>query len=408
MGVGGNGDLSLVVMVESTPNWTIRLFDASNKAIRAETESTTNRLIKCKKLVQITDDKMRKTVEGLFSQPVINETDGNENPDEINAIKRCRNFASVKISPTEDSFMVIFGYKWWMAYLYSKNVSTATTWGVKCIGAISPRMFKDQKYPQYSNDGKYVILFNENKVSIISTLTAIVVNEYEMAENIRDFCISPLSDKLAVMLAKSVLILAIEVNEEIQMNSKQQNKDESSIDNNKNQVTSAANSGLGAKLNPQLQLKQAINERISANHKNVALLLPSQEFTAQPELLVKQVNEKLVLEEVLSPAAYVDTDRIASARSKRKHAVYKTFSPSGLRAIHYHSKVQVVDTKNEVIKYTPKKEDVIMRTVASGAAVAAATAAAAAVTNETIQIPGLLEDLIISVFILFILFFGHN
>ena len=61
----------------------------------------------------------------------------------------------------------------------------------------------------------------------------------------------------------------------------------------------------------------------------------------------------------------MDTDRVASATSRSNQAVAKYYTPNGLRVLHLHRKVQVIDTVNNEIKYSPKTGEKIWRTIAT-------------------------------------------
>lgn len=84
-------------------------------------------------------------------------------------------------------------------------------------------------------------------------------------------------------------------------------------------------------------------------------------------------------------ARIADVDTLTSATQNLKHAVDKHFTPNGIRSIQVHRKLQVVDTSNEIIKYTPRSGDYILRYHS----IVKDTVA----TNEVIQIPGLNSEI---------------
>ena len=54
---------------------------------------------------------------------------------------------------------------------------------------------------------------------------------------------------------------------------------------------------------------------------------------------------------------------MASATSRSRQAVEKYYTPNGFRVLHLHRKVQVIDTVNQEIKYSPKAGESILRSI---------------------------------------------
>lgn len=368
--VAGTGDFSLVILVESK-TYTIRLYDLSNKLQHTESgQSQQQTIIKAKKEVPVTDNQMRKTLDNFFAG-ITDE----ENQDDVHS-RRQR--ATVVLSQNGVSFIVIFGSALKIPYLYSINKSN---WNVKCIGLLNPSgdtiSYRD-RYPVFTHNGERIIFVKGASVFIIDPATGNTIHTYNMVEDIKDFCVSAVSSKIAVRLQKSVMMLDIAELKE----------DEESLlgvqKGNNNPAEQNTEKQSQQQLTEKVKQKKAkikeILERCEEKSMSVLLHQETVRGQTQPELLLKVGDEQCVLEEVRSLAAYADTDRIASARSKPQHAIYKTFTPDGLKTLHYHSKVQVIDTNTENIVYTPRKGDVIQRTVMNNEGNS---------MNETIPIPGL-------------------
>ena len=332
--VGGAQDFSVIVMVESG-TYTIRIYDLSKvfQQFRdTQASEAQNILIKSKAIFNVTDSKMLKTITDTLSF-----TD--DNADECGK----RRF-QVCLSPTKDYFMVTYQGQEWLTYMYSLNVST---WSVACMGLVCSNLPCSEKYPSFTHDGTKVVYAHNQEIVVISSKTCQVIQKFDLSQSVKDFVLSGSSDRLAVLHNKSVLTLKID--------SAESNKEGSS---NRSKVNISQNVGL----NSNVLIERTVSDTF-----------------IQPELVIRQKDGRLILEEVKDLHSYADTDRIASARSKKKRALISFFTPNGLRTIQFHRKVQVVDTKVNEIKYTPKKGDIIVRAMNRDGSL----------VNENIPIPGL-------------------
>ena len=324
MGVFGTPDFGLVILIASGGKH-MRFYDASSKCAHLDKTS----FIKAKKAIDMTDAKQ------LASLEVILDTHGKEEKER----GFIDNHVDVKIAPDKNSFMVIFSGQKWVAFLYSLNI---LTWSVKYVGHVTKEeMGLEHHYPNYSCDSQ-IIRTKGKTVSVLSSKTLTVVQEFQMSSDIRSLHVLPQLPKVLVMLKKNVLIL---------------NTDQKPDENKSKQSHDGS-----------LQKTQSVIFQRTVSNNCV-----------QNELLLKHVDGSLKLEAIEDLVRYIDTDRISTARSKRATALMKFITPNGLRAIHYHAKVQVIDTQMDRVEYTPKKGDVLLRVVN----------VSSSPSTETIKISGL-------------------
>lgn len=306
MYVGGLLDMSLIFLIASHTK-TLRIYDLTGKI--HESNSNQTPIFKSKTSIDITDEKMRSQ---LINIKVLS-------PDIKDGDRYSRHRANVIVSPKKDYFIVVYRGEEWIAYVYSINIDV---WNVKYIGPISPPRKCTDPYPAFGDKGEYIVYYTENKINVVSPSTLEVIQEHEMSESVKDVCVSVESNNIAILLSKNILVLKVSVDEK----------------------------------------KQEINKSDGKNQVNVIFQREVLPTFIQQEVVVRQLDGKCVLEEVNDLVGYADTDRVTTASRKRQNAISKTRTPNGLRTIHYHAQLQVLDTKTDQIEYTPKKTDLLLRT----------------------------------------------
>ena len=328
LAIAAASDFSIVAMMGSETKQ-LKIFDLAKKQLHANKRY--GFLLKSKKVFSL-EQKVANTVADLF-KPVVETNEKGETEEKTN------NRVTMEVAADNRHLLVVFrGTLQWVGYIWNMG-----RWNAKFVGAITDRMELSCKYPKFNYDGAYVMHSKEKLILIHATEDAELVNSYEMTEIIKDFCVSQTSNKVVVMLQKTVQLLNITKSDVV--------------------------------ISRLRTRKNVLNDRSS-------VLLEREINTSfiHREMIIRPESEDVVVEEMLDIGMVTNTDRLASARSKVKFAVDKRVSPDGLKTIHYHTCVQVVDTKAEEIKYSPKKGDVILR---------AAKQVNGVPTNETIVIPGL-------------------
>lgn len=205
----------------------------------------------------------------------------------------------------------------WEALLW--NVPTG-----KYINRIAATQPLPRKYPSFSCDSETIIMQSETAVTLTSASTGQLLEEYEQNTLIRDFIVSTSEPVIAVLLGKDVSLLSSEPT------------GDSPIKAAKQKIQPATDS-----------VVTLIPRELVTNHK----ILPE----------IKMDMKTGVISEKLGGFAAADLDLLNSARGQRKAALDTWVSPDLGKVVQLHLRVQVVDTKAEEIKYTPKANDAILR-----------------------------------------------
>ena len=219
------------------------------------------------------------------------------------------------------------------------------------VGQIGHPVDKSTRYPAFTHDCQHIVvakncLNGKKVVQIFSVSSGQRVFEYFLDQTIRDFVVSKTTDQIAVMAAKDVTFLSVYSSETEESAPKKDRKVK-----NLNQD------------HQQLLPREVVSEK--KIHSEIAVFESKGGEVKRKEL---QVSSEMM-----------DTDHLASARSKKKHAVDIRCTSDGLKVVQLHTRVQVVDTAQEEIKYTPRSGDTITRPIVSPVD--------GTVTNETVQIP---------------------
>ena len=205
MAVTGSEDFSIVAMMGAETK-DIYIFDLSNKLGRSTKE--TYQLLKSRHVFKL-DDKTSESVDILFKPILETLEDGR--------IKEKRNSrVSMTVSPNKRHLMITFLGSKWMTFLWNINFDKYSTkfvgkYSAKFVGPITPyRMQYPAKYPVFNHDSSALVYsFRKRRVLIVSTENVEIINEYEMKQDIKDICASKVSNKVAVMLQKSILLLNV-------------------------------------------------------------------------------------------------------------------------------------------------------------------------------------------------------
>ena len=254
------------------------------------------------------------------------------------------------ISTNMEYALIIYqGTQLWIPLLYNiykgKRISSF-------VGQIGHPVAKSTHYPAFSHDNQHIVVakncVNGKKVvQVFSTTTGHRIQEFYIEQTIKDHFVSKVSDQIAVMTGKDVAFFSI---------------------GNPQEESKASKKRVKAKKKPTKEINdETLLPRVELSNKLI-----------HNELVIIQSGVDAIVEEVEGAAHIVDTDTVASARSKRTLALDMHYTPDGLKVVQLHSRVQVVDLMLEEIKYTPKSGDTITRT--------AINSLDGQPTNETVQI----------------------
>ena len=290
----------------------VKVFDLTKKSLNPDKQY--GFLIKAKHTITLPNAEREKLVKMM--QSCVGNTEKTE--------------MRVQFIVSHDSDFAICIYQnmeLWAAYLY--YIFQGRRLGA-FIGQIGSYQKRHAPYPQFSNDSQHVVMVTAKGVEIFASASGEKVNEYAMDQPVLDFFVSKVSDQFALMTGKDVAILGVGKADEdtkgmIKKGKKKQLKDVTDL---------------------------VFLPRESASEKNV-----------QNEYIITQRHTETLIQEVEGAAHLLDPDPLASARSKRRFAMDTRYTPDGLKVIQLHTKVQVVDTQLEEIKYTPKAGETITRTV---------------------------------------------
>ena len=313
-------DLFTIVAMVAVESRDVTIFDLWSKRDNLKPNKKFAQVFKPKHVFKL-DDRVRGLVDIVFKS-VLRDIDGKTRV--IN-----NKDAEMTIAPDNRHLLLTFLGAQWMSFLFGLNVYK---YNAKFIGEVTPNFMKvTSPFPQFSHDGAHVVYVTKRKrVVICETETAQEVNSYELEEEIKGFCASRVDGRLAVMLHKSIVVL---------------------------QLTKTA-------------LAAAAPVAGGRTRKDVTSQSPDVLF--EREIRQNVINKEVVIyshggggavqtEQVSDLAEAADTDRIASARSKRHHALETYVTPDGTKTIHYHARVQVIDTKNDCVKYTPRSGEHLLR-----------------------------------------------
>ena len=188
----------------------ISVFDLTNKVDKLSSNAI--QYLKSRVVFNL-DDKTAESVANVFKPLLETLPDGR-------VVEKTNNRVIMKISPDKKHLMVVFiGWKW-MAFLWKTvgkfSVRYVGKYSAKFIGPITPyQMHCTSRYPMFNYDSSALVYTSmKRKVVVVCSDTVEVINEYEMKEDIKDICVSKVSNKVAVMLQKSIMLLNIVREEE--------------------------------------------------------------------------------------------------------------------------------------------------------------------------------------------------
>lgn len=194
--VTASQDFRTIAMIGRETNH-IRVYDLINKKLEAK---ETHQMIKTRHIFKL-DDKTNSEMTVVF-KPIL------ETKDDGRVVEKTNNSVIMRLSHNAQHLMVVFvGWKW-MAFLWTiwspgRNIS-------RFVGAITPfRMPCSYRIPSFNFDGSALVYAKKRKVIVVSTSNVQVINEYEMKEDIKDMTVSEITNKVAVMLQKSIMLLDV-------------------------------------------------------------------------------------------------------------------------------------------------------------------------------------------------------
>ena len=234
------------------------------------------------------------------------------------------------ISKTDDYLLAVYqgSQEWdapqeWEAFLWHIPMASG-----KFVGKIVEKQGLTLHYPSFSGDGQYVVFAcSSNKIHIVSTKDCKKVNEYKMLHKIRDFYVSTSTSQAAVMMGKDISII----------NVGHKSKDENSMRGCKaGQLnTVSCEDDIIPK---EFTQTGDVNKAISMIETNEALYFKEKEDIDHSGIRHDQTN-------------------------KGKICTMSWISNDGHTAVLLFSSVQVIDTTQGCIKYSPDVGDTLTRTV---------------------------------------------
>ena len=262
------------------------------------------------------------------------------------------------LSPNEDFVLGIYQTCYdtsWEVVLW--NLSNG-----KDLGHIAKERPTKAKYPVFNHDGSMVVMAELKEVRLFASATGQQVKVYDIGQEIRDMAVSLFSPQMALMLAKDIMFL------------------------DTNAMDGSQTGELGPKRNRRKGGKVAAAQVEGSTGRTS--LLP-RELITNTDICNEVILEKLPgksdvqIVEKEGIIESVDLGGLSSARSMRNVPLDTWETPDGCKVLQLRNKVQVIDTKDEEVKYTPRTGDVIMRTSQQPAAPGQQA------STESLEIPNL-------------------
>ena len=239
--------------------------------------------------------------------------------------------AKVIFSPNDKFMISLYQSAWrskWEAFLW--NLST-----LKYVRRLANNRSTKLRAPVFTADSNFVVLtsLDMKQLRLIHSESGQLVKTYDIGHVIRDFTVSPKSTEIALLLQKDVMFVDANPAEMGNLTQKQGTNSTGEMDDD-------------VELLPR--------ESITNHDVHPRLVIRNGRTVEEPGVLQRYADRGQSRKGSAG-------SRAGSASSIRHLAVDTWESPDGEKLFQLHSRAQVIDTKEEVIKYTPRSEDIVVR-----------------------------------------------